>query len=230
MYDMYGKFMAGLDIENIYGNMVSDAINPEIINGLIRKESALIDDDININIIPRMQIDMRNLNSVTSSSYVIQKSLIEDNRTKKISRLSSNLKFLLLPTIQDRWSSHLDWNTGITETYMEVLKSYYKLKIDTDEANYIITENHALWPFTVLEFEQAALATMRKSRKSRTKKAKGSMALAVASGMASGAMTGAMYGSMFPGIGTLIGAIIGAVVFGVASYLTYEYSDPGYEE
>ena len=150
LYDMYGKFMAGLDIETLYNQTLEDTVNSTVVNDLVSAEGALLDDEININSTPRMQVGMRDINSVMSSSYVIAKSLIEDTRTKAISKFSAELKYRLLPMAQDRWSRHLNWNQNVVSTYMEVMKLYYAAKVDMDEANYNYKEKNTLWPLTVL--------------------------------------------------------------------------------
>ena len=46
MYDMYGKFMAGLDIDTLFSQMFEDTVNAPEVNDLVAAESALIQDDV----------------------------------------------------------------------------------------------------------------------------------------------------------------------------------------
>lgn len=210
LYDMYGKFMAGLDIENLYNQTLEDTTNSTVVNDLVAAEGALLDDDININSIPRMQVGMRDINSVMSSSYVIAKALIEDTRTKAISKFSAELKYRLLPMAQDRWSRHLEWNRGVVTTYMEVMKLYYVAKTDVDGAHYEYAEKNALWPFTVLDYERGAIGALQGAQTSKSTPIRGSFLSRLFGGMASGAAAGGMFG--MPVIGGLaggLGAILG---------------------
>ena len=136
LYDMYGKFMAGLDIEVLYDQIFEDTVNSPVVSNLVAAEAALIDDEININSLPRFQTGMRDINSVMSSSFVIGKALIEDTRTKMVSKFSAELKYRLIPVVQDRWSKHLDWNKGVIGAYVELMKLYYSAKTDINEVNY----------------------------------------------------------------------------------------------
>ena len=100
LYDMYGKFMAGLDIEVLWSQIFEDTVNSSVVDDLVAAEGALLDDDIEASSLPRLQTGMRDINSVVSSSFVIGKALIEDARTKSISKFSAQLKYNLIPAAQ----------------------------------------------------------------------------------------------------------------------------------
>ena len=194
LYDMYGKFMAGLDIEALWTQEYNDTIDSSVINDLIAAEGALIDDEIETTSIPRLQTGMRDLNSVMSSSFVVGKSLIEDTRTKMIAKFSADLKYQLIPVAQSRWQTHLDWNKQVVSIYAEVMKLYFSAKTDIDEVNYAMAAKNILWPFTVLDFERAALGALQGATNSKTDVAGASTASRVLSGALSGAAMGAMVG------------------------------------
>ena len=208
LYDMYGKFMAGLDIEVLYSQLFEDTINSPQVADLVAAEGALLDEEIEINSLPRMQIGMRDINSVMSSSFVIGKSLIEDARTKSIAKFSAELKYRLIPTVQDRWAKHLAWNQGIITTYVEIMRLYYTGKIDADEANFNYVEKDKLWPFTILEFERAGLGALQGATNTKITPPRASGLARGLSGAAAGAWIGAMIG--VPG-GAGIGAILGGI-------------------
>lgn len=236
LYDMYGKFMAGLDIEVLYSQIFESTTNSSIITDLVSAESSMMDDDIEANSIPRMQTGMRDINSVVSSSYVIGKSLIEDARTKALSKFSAELKYRLIPVASARWTTHLEWNRGVVGIYAELMKFYYSAKADVNEANYSMAAKNKLWPFTVLDFQRAALGALQGAINTKTDVAGASTASKVISGALSGAAMGAMVGSAFntapvaatttaPAVagsaaGSAWGAGIGAVL-GIAAALTY---------
>ena len=194
LYDMYGKFMAGLDIEALWAQEYNDTIDSSVVNDLIAAEGALIDDEIETTSIPRLQTGMRDMNAVMSSSFVVGKSLIEDTRTKMIAKFSADLKYQLIPVAQSRWQTHLDWNKQVVSIYAEVMKLYFSAKTDIDEVNYAMAAKNVLWPFTVLDFERAAVGALQGATNSKTDVAGASTASRVLSGALSGAAMGAMVG------------------------------------
>ena len=194
LYDMYGKFMAGLDIEALWAQEYNDTIDSSVVNDLIAAEGALIDDEIETTSIPRLQTGMRDMNAVMSSSFVVGKSLIEDTRTKMIAKFSADLKYQLIPVAQSRWQTHLDWNKQVVSIYAEVMKLYFSAKTDIDEVNYAMAAKNVLWPFTVLDFERAAVGALQGATNSKTDVAGAGTASRVLSGALSGAAMGAMVG------------------------------------
>lgn len=237
LYDMYGKFMAGLDIEALWTQEYNDTIDSPVVSSLIAAEGDLIDDEIEQTSLPRLQTGMRDLNAVMSSSFVVGKSLIEDTRTKMVAKFSADLKYRLIPIAQERWSTHLNWNKLVIGTYAEIMKLYFSAKTDVDEINYAMAAKNTLWPFTVLDFERAAVGALQGATTSKQDVAGASTASRVLSGALTGAAMGAQVGaavgtgvnvvkdaagnviSNSAGAGAGIGAAAGAVMGGLAAYL-----------
>ena len=234
LYDMYGKFMAGLDIDTLWTQLFEDTVNSSQVGSLVAAEAALIDDDIEINSIPRLQTGMRDINAVMGSSFVIGKSIIEDAKVKALSKFSADLKYHLIPVASARWSTHLEWNKGVVGVYAELMKLFFSTKVDVNEVNYSMAAKHKLWPFTVLDFERASLGSLQGATNSKTDVAGASTASKVIGGALTGAAMGAMVGSSFntaastaggvttaaSSAGSMYGAGIGAVL-GIAAALTY---------
>ena len=74
------------------------------------------------------------------------------------------------------------------------MKLYFSAKTDIDEVNYAMAAKNILWPFTVLDFERAALGALQGATNSKTDVAGASTASRVLSGALSGAAMGAMVG------------------------------------
>lgn len=224
LYDMYGKFMAGLDIEVLHGQIFEDTVNASVINNLVSAEAAMMDDDIEMNSLPRMQTGLRDINSVMASSFVVGKSVIEDARVKALSRFSAELKYRMIPVASQRWTTHLEWNKGVVGVYAELMKFYYSAKTDVDEINYAMLVKNRLWPFTVLDFERAALGALQGATNQKTDVAGASKVARALSGALSGAAMGAMTGqAISPATATSAGgagwgAGIGAVLGAAAAY------------
>ena len=213
LYDMYGKFMAGLDIEVLWDQSFEDTVNSSVVNDLVAAESALMDDDIETTVLPRAQTGYRDLNAVMGSSFVIGKAIIEDARVKSLAKYDAELRYRLIPVAQSRWEAHLQWNQQVVSIYAELMKFYYSAKTDVDEINYAMASKNLLWCFTVLDYERACLGALQGATNQKTDVAGASTAKRALSGAMSGAAMGAMVGSKaaHPVAGTAIGAIVGGI-------------------
>lgn len=211
LYDMYGKFMAGLDIEVLWTQTFEDTVNSSVVGNLVSAEAALMDDDIEATALPRLQTGMRDINAVMGSTYVVGRAIIEDARVKSLAKYSAELKYRLIPVAQDRWQAHLQWNQNVVGIYAELMKFYYSAKTDVDDINYSMAAKDRLWPFTILDFERAALGALQGAMNTKTDVAGASTAKRSISGALSGAAMGAMAWKSNPGYGAAIGAVVGGI-------------------
>jgi len=213
LYDMYGKFMAGLDIEVLYGQVFEDTVDGPHVNALVAAEAALMDDDIVANVLPRFQVGMRDINSVVASTYIVGKAMIEDARVKALSKFSGQLKYALIPVATERWSKHLEWNKSVVLTYAEINKLYFSAKMDIDSHNQEVVVKNALWPFTVLEYERAAIGALQGATTTTSSPAGSSkVAKAIAGAMGGAAMGGMLAGASGGTIAGPTGIIIGGLL------------------
>lgn len=214
LYDMYGKFMAGLDIDALYSQILEDSINNPAIDNLVSAHAQELSDDIVQNASPRLVTGLRDINSVVSSSFVVSKAMLETARTRAISKYDSGLRYAMIPVAAQRWSDHLKWNKDVIITYAEIMKLYFASAMDLDNHNYSMTTKDILWPFTVLDFQRTALGAMQGAMNnkgevagaSQTQKAIGGALSGAAAGAMIGASTGATYGGWY---GAAIGAVVG---------------------
>ena len=209
LYDLYGKFMAGLDVEALWRQVYNATVGGPEVNDMVSAESALLDDEIEETSLPRFQLGMRNVNAVHTSSFVIGKALIESAKIKQLAKTDSELRYKMVSVAADRWKTHLAWNESVTKFYPELLKLFVSAKMDIDVHNYELKKQNALWPFTVLDFHKAnlgalqgAISTASGSGSSTTQKAIGGalsgagMGFALASGTAVGGPMGALAGGV----------------------------------
>jgi hypothetical protein len=218
LYDMYGKFMAGLDIEVLFDQVLEDTVNGRVVSDLISAEASILEDDIIENAAPRFEAGLRDMNSVMSSSFVIGRAMMEVGRTKSISRFSADVRGRLLPLATERWKSHLSWNKETIEMYAQILKFYFMAKSEMDIHNLQMHTKNALWPFTVLHFSVEAIGALQAARDVKTDIAGASTAAKALGGAMMGAAAGAQIGASFGAAGGPWGAAIGGVV-GLASGL-----------
>ncbi len=212
LYDMYGKFMAGLDIEVLFNQEFEASTSGPIINNLVAAKNVLLQDEIDDEL-TKYSVGMRDLNSVMASSFVIGKSIIRGEGVKKISDFDAELRYKMIPVAADRWKTHLDWNKSVVGVYAELMKLYYSAKMDIQEENSSMLAKKILWPFTVLEYNRAALGALQGATNTNASIAGASKASKAISGALSGAAMGAMAGGAIKGsAGGLPGMVIGAVL------------------
>ena len=212
LYDMFGKFMAGLDIEVLFTQILDDSINNTAIDNRVSAHAMTLEDDIIESASPRLVTGLRDINSVMSSSFVVAKAMLETARTKALSVYDAELRKSMLPVAVQRWSSHLNWNSNMIQMYAEVMKLYFSAAMDLTNHNYQMATKNALWPFTVLEYNRAAVGALQGAM-TTTSDAAGSGGPSTAQKAIGGAMTGAAAGAM---VGGPWGAVIGGAL-GLAS-------------
>lgn len=208
LYDIYGKFMAGLDVEALYNQTLEDLVDNSVINDLVSAESDRLSDELEETALPRYEVGHRDINSVMSSSFVIGKGMMESARVKTVSRFSAELRYKLLPLVNDKWKAHLDWNTNVTRMYTEIIKFYIAATMDVENHDYELNAKRVLWPFTVLDYERAALGALTGAKDVQKDVAGASSGQKVLGGAASGAAAGWMISGGNP-IGAGIGAVLG---------------------
>lgn len=213
LYDMYGKFMAGLDIDALFDQMFEETVNSSEVSDLVAAESDLMDDEVETSL-ARTAIGLRNIGAVMSSQYDVALSNIEAAKVKSISKFSAELKYRLIPVAVERWGKHLEWNSNVVSKHAELMKLYYLTKLDTDQANYEMSTKDKLWPFTIYNYERASLGALHGAKVETTKPAgasDGQKALG-------GALSGAAAGFQLTG-GNPIGAAVGGILGLAGSFL-----------
>jgi len=147
-----------------------------------------------------------------SSTFVVGKAdIMGDAKIKAISKYSAELDYRLIPVAVDRWKTHLNWNEKVTMVYAELMKLYYSIKMDVTDFNTSMSAKDTLWPFTVLEYECAAIGVLQGARNEKRTGGESTATKAI-SGALGGAAAGAMIGAEVGMIGGPWGAAIGGVL------------------
>jgi len=208
LYDMYGKFIAGLDVDALYNQIFVDTTTGSLITTLVGEQAVELADDIEQNVLPRFEVGMRDINAVMSSTFVVGKAVIEANRVKALSKFDAELRNRLIPVAAERWGKHLEWNKNVVLMYANLLKLYLSAKMDTDNQSYDFKNKNSLWNFTVFENYRLAIGNLSGATRTQSDGLGGPSQTQKTIG---GAMSGAAIGTeISPGYGTAIGAIVGA--------------------
>lgn len=211
--NMFGKHMAGLDIEEVWTRAFDKLINEHEIDDAVVERMKLADDEMVKGELADFQVDMRNLNAVATSSFVLGKAVVEDKRVKTIAKISLDAKIDFFAIALDEHTSHLSWEKKTVTVYAEIMKSYFMFKPELDDVNTTFDSRDLLWPFTVLSFEGAALGTMQSIvswRKTASPRKRSTLSTGLS--VASYTVSGVMIGSYFGPYGAVIGGVIGFVV------------------
>ena len=214
LYDMFGKYMTGLDIEDIWDGTFERLFDAPNTDANILESMKIIDDKIVKGDLAEYQVSMRNINAISTSSFIVGKAVGEDKRLKLLSKMSLEAKVNLLDSVGKEYIASLNRNKLMIVSYANIMKDYFLFTSMIDDVNYTFASRNALWPFTVLSFEGYALGTMQSTsswRKNMAPRERStvSKALLVSSYTATGAMIGS---HILPGWGTVIGGVIGFIV------------------
>jgi hypothetical protein len=213
LWDMFGKFMAGVDVHDLWGLTYSDVVQGPEIENAVSAQSALVQDDIDTVVLPKFLGGMRDINSVQSTAFVIGKSIIQTAHVKAINKFSSDLRLRAIDISNAQWIRHLDWNQSVIGVYSEMFKLYYASRMDMDRVNLEYQAKDVMWDINLFENARAFLgamgggaATAGQNEPSTAQKAVG------------GALGGAAAGWQVSG-GNPIGAVIGGVLGLAGSFL-----------
>ncbi len=206
LYDMFGKFMAGLDVEVLFTQILDESINNTAIDNRVSAHAGELSDDIVENANPRFVTGMRDINAVMSSSFIVGKAMIESARVKALSVYDAKLRHAMLPIAAQRWISHLEWNKSVVSLYADIMKLYFSAAMDLTNHNYELAVKDALWPFTILEYNRAAIGALQGAHTTTTDAAGASTAQKAIGGAMVGASAGYMVGGPW---GAAIGGAIG---------------------
>ena len=214
LYDAYGKYMAGMDIEVKWTRAFTSVHEADEARQPTIEELDAVADSILKKELPDFLLLMRENNCVQTSTFTIGKSLMEDKRIKLVEDFSLKRRVKLMPSVNVHYRADLDWFRKLTTLYAELMKVYYISKTEMVDTNDLYRVRNTLWAFEIFDFEGTALGALRGAatyikRGPMRQRSTISKVLSVASYAA----TGATYGSVIGGIpGTVIGAVVGTVV------------------
>jgi len=220
LYDMFGKFMSGLDLESLWNTAFSTQIEVDEIDKVTTANLALLDENVLKIGITDFRLFARDTNAVTCSSFTIGIANIERDKITQLVNMSMEIKSRMLILTTTFYNSLLNWQKNAIDLYAEVMKSYYLFAMAIAETNTRFAFLNIIWPFTVLDFERATLAalTSKASFNKYTSKRKRSDLSKVLL-VASYTVQGMTIGSYFPPYGTAIGGVIGFTI-GVATVMS----------
>lgn len=222
LFDMFGKFMAGLDIEVLWNQIYEESVRGAEIDAAVTSTSDLLDDELQTKILPNFLAGMRDLNAVHSSAFIVGKAIIYDAKTKSMADVISKLQMKMIDITQERWAKHLGWNSSVIAQYSDLIKLYYSAHFDAEAREMEFKVKDAMWDLSLFEQARAILAALNgaPAAQGRQEPSQASKSIAMAAtGAGMGAQLGSSIASSSGGNYSGTGAAIGGVVGLAASFM-----------
>lgn len=205
LWDMFGKFMGGLDLHLLWGDVYEDVVHGPEIADSITAHSALLRDEIDSKVLPSFLAGMRDINAIQSTTFVIGKAVIYDTHTKAVSEFGGALRIAALDLSYKIWFKHLDWSTSVVTVYDGLFKSYFEIKLENDIKQLEYKVKDVLWDLGLFDYARSFIGALN-GASAMTGKNEPSQATKALGGALSGAAAGT---AISPGWGTAIGAAVG---------------------
>lgn len=168
LFDMFGKFMAGLDIEVLHTQLITDSIYGSPLSDAVAAQSAYLDDEV-VDSYTRLSAGARDINAVMSTGLMAAKADIEDGKLKAINKYAADLKVKFTELGHQRWEKHLAWNDNVVKVYSNLNQLYFSTSNNYVSAAGKLAESNAVWPFQVLDYQRTIVACMSGATNSKSK-------------------------------------------------------------
>lgn len=157
IYDMCGEYMAGLDIDSVWGSLFKSAFDNRVIadasNAMLADEEGKLVAEIAMD-----AIGCRNNNVISSSSFIVMKTNKERASVRNASRFRTNLQFILLNNkMQEDYLNH---KTKAITIYAFMMHYYYAAQGVSNKRDYDQKAKLRLWPLTTRNEFSRYLASM----------------------------------------------------------------------
>ena len=209
LWDMFGKFMAGLDIEALWAQLYENTVNSPALDATITAESVLLQNDIDNTAMPKIKAGYRDINAVMSTSFVTAATLIQSQKLKTMAKYSADVKLHGMDVAVGRWGKHLEWNGHVVEQYKLMNQIFWQTKLEYVKASGNLAVDIALWRLNVLAQHRANVQALNGATASHVKNT--SPVGNAISGAMGGAAMGGLLGGMIPAVGAgVIGSGVAA--------------------
>jgi len=190
VYDMYGKFLAGLDVEVLWNQIHSDAAYGAVINEMVSADNDILQDELDEQIAD-LFVQARSNNAVMTSTFIIAEANMRSKKIYALAKMLAELRIRFSELAQRRWETHLNWNLKVIDTFLKVNELFFSIQTKYLQDKATVDASNLLWPFTVLDHERVIVACLQGAVTSETKGPKGGGGMSNMSnimGMAAGGM------------------------------------------
>jgi hypothetical protein len=223
LYDMFGFHQAGMDIEDIWNQTWKDLMTPEEILAFVKKWIVLINEKYLMEIVPKFQQKMRDLNSVNSSTHLIGLADIEKQRVFEVEKASAEAQYAIATRLNQPQEARMNWHIQLIKRYAICILDWVTCNMECREATDRQVALQEVWGLTLEENMRKALAVFvprtPAARNQMVSQAKSPAGQVI--GLIGWTYLGYEIGSYFGPYGGLIGAVIGFVL-GLADILFFQ--------
>ena len=206
LWDMFGKFMAGVDVHKLWNQTYQDVVYSSEVNAAVTAHADLLQDEIDTNVMPRFLAGMRDINAIHSSSFIVGKSIIQQAHVKSVNDFAAKIRLRVAELNTQVWSKHLEWNHSVVQTYAEMQRLYIAAKLDTTREKSEMAAKDVMWDINLFEHTRAILGALGGGHPIKDPNEVSDVGRALG-GALSGAAMGAQLGFGAPGaaVGGLLG-------------------------
>jgi hypothetical protein len=172
VYDMFGKFMAGLDIELLWNQEHSDSAYGTVVSEIVSADSSLLDDEVDSQV-SQMKAGMRDIGSVMSTGFMVTEGNMRSDKVKAIAKEQADLRGRFAEIGQRRWEKHLDWNASIVKTQATLTQVYLDSYNKYVDASSTLDVRDLMWPFEVLNADMAIVGALQGAMNTKQKQEQG---------------------------------------------------------
>ena len=194
--------------------LVSEVLDEDRLDDAVDEFSADLAARLTVEVLPRFEAGMRDINAVTSAAFAIGRAVIEEGQTREVSKFSAGLHLKAFGDDALRLIAlKLEYQKFLSSMDIEVNRMKIVAKKEESDTNLKISESDALWDLELFQYGSNVLASIGGGV--ANSKVKGpSTASSVIGGALSGVAAGAMVGSSMgnPLIGAIAGGVLGAGV------------------
>lgn len=200
----------------VYDGYITD--DGDEITAAVSAHSALLDDEINSNVLPAFKAGMTNINATMSSAFPIGEAMIFDSKVKKVAETDANIRLTRLQQGSDlalrRLSANLEWRKIVTSITGELSRVYLVASGERDDDYLEGLHKDATWDLEMYQYGTQVIASIQgsASQASPRKNKVGSAIGGAMSGAAIGANPALMAatGGTSLAMGAALGGIAGA--------------------
>jgi hypothetical protein len=207
LYDMFGKFMAGLDVHVLWADVYEDAVHGPEIAAAVSAQAELLDNEVKTKVLPPFLAGMRDINAIQSTTFVIGKAIIADGQVRTMNEFQSRLRLSAIELSSQLWRTHLDWDKSVISIYLEMTKLYYATRLDVDTKQMEYAAADKMWNMNLFDEPRAMVGALNGAAAAQQKN-KPSQAVSAIGGAVSGAAAGLALSGGNP-IGAGVGAVLG---------------------
>jgi hypothetical protein len=160
LFDLFYKQMSGIDGYTLWTTIYNNTAYGPNIQQAVAAHAIMLDDDLNINIMPAFLAGMRDINAVMSSAFIDGRAIIYDSRIKSLNKFASDLQIRAMELSTQIWTKILDWHKVIVDTYQNILQVYYATHIEQDKANIGYSAQNSLWNINLFAYAKDILSAL----------------------------------------------------------------------